>query len=313
MNTEKKGDGFEKQLFFVVPDRFLAEYFKNPLAPHLAVTIMGYFPRAANHYVNRSNGSGTALMMYCCAGKGYYAVGGRPLKSLSAGQVVIFPPHTPHEYFASEDSPWSIYWVHFKGNSFYAIYDMIKEDMPIDIGNIIGDKFKEIFHQCFCILQFPYYEEEFLYLCQQIGTMLTLLPCVVRRSLVQLALNKGSPQQIQKALSYMQAHLHEEVTLAELADTAHFSPSHLYRLFKSSTGYAPIEFFLRTKIHAAAHDIYFSTLSVKDIAISYGIENPYYFSRLFRKIIGISPKKFRNCENTDAKAMFAGIHGRTLG
>jgi AraC-like DNA-binding protein len=313
MNTEKKIDGFEKELFFVVPDRFLAEYLKNPLAHHLAVTLMGYFPRAANHYINRPKGCGTALMMYCCAGKGYYAINGEPLKSLSAGQVVIFPPRTPHEYFASEDSPWSIYWVHFKGNSFYAIYDMIMENMPIDIGSITGDKFKELFHQCFCILQLPYYEEEFLYLCQQIGTMLTLLPCVVRRSLVQLALNKGGPQQIQQAMSYMQAHLHEDVTLAELADTAHFSPSHLYRLFKSSTGYAPIDFFLRIKIHAAAQDIYFSTLPIKDIAISYGIEDPYYFSRLFKKIIGISPKNFRNSENTDAKVMSVGIHDSTLG
>ncbi|MDR0721097.1 MAG: AraC family transcriptional regulator [Treponema sp.] len=168
------------------------------------------------------------------------------------------------------------------------------ENMPVDIGSIIGDKFKELFYQCFCILQFPYYEEEFLYLCQQIGTMLTLLPCAVKRSLVQLALNKGTSQQIQKALSYMQAHIHEEVTLAELAGIAHFSPSHLYRLFKSSTGCAPIDFFLKTKIHAAAQDIYFSTLPVKDIACSYGIEDPYYFSRLFKKIMGVSPQYYRS-------------------
>jgi AraC-like DNA-binding protein len=111
----------------------------------------------------------------------------------------------------------------------------------------------------------------------------------------------------------MQAHLHEEVTLVDLANAAHFSPSHLYRLFKSSTGYAPIDFFLRTKIHAAAQDIYFSTLPVKDIATSYGIEDPYYFSRLFKKIIGISPKNLRNSENTNAKAISTGIHGRAPG
>jgi AraC-like DNA-binding protein len=312
MGMEKKTDGFEKELFFVIPDQFLSEYLKNPLAHHLAVTIIGYFPRAINHYIKRPKGCKSALMMYCSAGKGYYTIGREPLKSLSAGQVVIFPLNTPHEYFASDDQPWSIYWVHFKGNSFYTIYEMIAENMPVDIGDVIGDRFKELFHQCFCILQLPYYEEEFLYLCQQIGSMLALLPCAVRRSLVQLALNKGESQQIQKAVSYMQVHLHEEVTLAELADAAHFSPSHLYRLFKSSTGYAPIDFFLRIKIHAAAQDIYFSILPIKDIAMSYGIEDPYYFSRLFKKIIGISPKNYRNSENTDAKAVSAGIHGRAL-
>jgi AraC-like DNA-binding protein len=111
----------------------------------------------------------------------------------------------------------------------------------------------------------------------------------------------------------MQVHLHEEVTIDELSNITHFSPSHLYRLFKSSTGYAPIDFFLRIKIHAAAQDIYFSTLPIKDIAMSYGIEDPYYFSRLFKKIIGISPKHYRNSENTDAQAISAGIRERALG
>ncbi|MDR2376017.1 MAG: helix-turn-helix transcriptional regulator, partial [Treponema sp.] len=67
-------------------------------------------------------------------------------------------------------------------------------------------------------------------------------------------------------------------------------------LFKHTTGYAPIEFFLRTKIQASARDLYFSNLPVRDIALSYGIEDPYYFSRLFKKIMGISPLKFRKTE-----------------
>jgi transcriptional regulator GlxA family with amidase domain len=126
-------------------------------------------------------------------------------------------------------------------------------------------------------------------------------------------LNRGESQQIQKAVVYMQTHLHEEITLAGLANITRFSTSHLYRLFKSSTCYAPIDFFLRIKIHAAAQDIYFSTLPIKDIAISYGIEDPYYFSRLFKKIIGISPKTYRHSETTDARAVSAGMYGRVPG
>ena len=65
MGMEKKTDGFEKEQFFVIPDQFLSEYLKNPLAHNLAVTLMGYFPLAVNHYVNRPKGCGTALMLYC--------------------------------------------------------------------------------------------------------------------------------------------------------------------------------------------------------------------------------------------------------
>jgi AraC-like DNA-binding protein len=77
-------------------------------------------------------------------------------------------------------------------------------------------------------------------------------------------------------------------------EAVRFSYSHLTYLFKHSTGYAPIEFFLRTKNQAAARDLYFSNLPIKDIALTYGIEDPYYFSRLFKKIMGISPSEYRN-------------------
>jgi AraC-like DNA-binding protein len=68
----------------------------------------------------------------------------------------------------------------------------------------------------------------------------------------------------------------------------------LTNLFKHATGLAPIEYFLRTKIYAASQDLYFSKLPVQDIAGAYGIEDPYYFSRLFKKIMGLSPKNYRN-------------------
>jgi YesN/AraC family two-component response regulator len=54
-----------------------------------------------------------------------------------------------------------------------------------------------------------------------------------------------------------------------------------------------MEFFLRTKIQATAKDLYFSSLPIRDIALTYGIEDPYYFSRLFKKVMGISPLNFR--------------------
>jgi AraC-like DNA-binding protein len=47
-------------------------------------------------------------------------------------------------------------------------------------------------------------------------------------------------------------------------------------------------------MQAASRDLYFSELPVKDIAYSYGIEDPYYFSRIFKKIMGVSPQQYRS-------------------
>jgi AraC-like DNA-binding protein len=292
MITEKKADGFEHEQFFVVSDHFLDIYLKKSLSHYLSVTLMGYFPHAVNHYMRRSSGCGTALLIYCQSGSGFYSISGAPFKILSSGQLLLIPPHTPHEYYASHDSPWTIYWVHFKGDSFLPFYDMVQEKLPLHIDELLGDKLKELFHQCFCILQLPYQQEEFLYLCHLVATMLALVSCATKQSNIELTLNGA--QGIEKTIAYMQAHLHETVTLGELAEAAHFSASHLYLLFKHSTGYAPVDFYLRTKIQSAAKDLYFSNLPIRDIAASYGIEDPYYFSRLFKKVMGMSPLYYRN-------------------
>jgi AraC-like DNA-binding protein len=292
MITLKKADGFENEQFFVIPDVFLESLAKNSLSQFLIITVMGYFPRAKNHYIKRIQGCKTALMMYCCAGSGFYSVNGGPKHTLSQGQLIVLPPDTPHEYGASEDNPWSIYWVHFEGAAFQPFYEMVSRFLPVSIGDVLGDRIKEIFNQCFCLLQLPYQKEEYLYLCQLAAAMLAIIPCAAKQSNVQLSMN-GS-EGIEKAIAYMQNHLHEEINGSNLAEASRFSYSHLTYLFKHSTGYAPIEFFLRTKIQAAARDLYFSNLPIQDIALTYGIEDPYYFSRLFKKIMGISPSEYRN-------------------
>ncbi|MDR0670450.1 MAG: AraC family ligand binding domain-containing protein [Treponema sp.] len=241
MIREKKAEGFENEQFFVVSNLFLTDYLKNPYPHSLLITLMGYFPRALNHYMKRPEGCGTALLIYCGAGSGFYSINGSPAKTLSAGQLVILPPHTPHEYGASEDKPWSIYWVHFKGPFYPPFYKAVSPYFPVSTGDIMGDRIKGIFNRCFCLLQLPYQKEEYFYLCQMVSVMLSIIPCTVKQSTIGLTLD-GS-EGIERAIGFMRSHLHKRITGAELAEYTHFS----------------------------------SNLPVRDIALTYGIEDPYYF------------------------------------
>ena len=65
-------------------------------------------------------------------------------------------------------------------------------------------------------------------------------------------------------------------------------------LFKQKTGYAPIDYFIQMKMQKASQQLDFTDHSVKDIAMSMGFDDPYYFSKRFRKIIGLSPKQYRS-------------------
>jgi AraC-like DNA-binding protein len=91
----------------------------------------------------------------------------------------------------------------------------------------------------------------------------------------------------------MQEHINENITLQELSKHYNYSASRFSSLFKQKTGYSPIDYFIQMKMQKASQQLDFTDHSVKDIAMSMGFDDPYYFSKRFRKIIGMSPKQYR--------------------
>lgn len=102
---------------------------------------------------------------------------------------------------------------------------------------------------------------------------------------------------IGKALGVLENSLQKSVTLTELTDLTAMSVSTLNRTFKEATGYSPIEYYLRIRIKKASEILCSSNSSITEIAGRTGFEDSNYFSRQFKKIMGVSPLEFRkNCD-----------------
>jgi AraC family transcriptional regulator of arabinose operon len=98
---------------------------------------------------------------------------------------------------------------------------------------------------------------------------------------------------VSKTIAYMQQKINTPVKLEEIAASVNISASHFSAIFKSKTGHSPIEYFNQLKIQKACQYLSFTNMAVKEIAINLGIEDQYYFSRMFTKLMGISPTKYR--------------------
>ena len=78
------------------------------------------------------------------------------------------------------------------------------------------------------------------------------------------------------------------------------SASHFSSLFRKATGMSPMDYFIHLKLQKACLLLYSSSIKIKDVALAVGYEDPYYFSRLFKKYLKLSPDQYRVLRRKEA-------------
>ena len=98
---------------------------------------------------------------------------------------------------------------------------------------------------------------------------------------------------VQSMQDYILEHLTEEITLTDLAETAHFSPWYAHRLFKELTGIPPAEYIRKLRLSEAAKRLKNGKRRITDIAMTLGFESIDGFTRSFFREFGMTPSKYR--------------------
>ena len=99
-----------------------------------------------------------------------------------------------------------------------------------------------------------------------------------------------------RVIFYLQEHVETNLTLQELARYFKYSESHFSSLFRKETGTSPIHYFMHLKIQKACQYIELTDMTLNEIAMRLGFEEQAYFSRVFTKVMGISPSAYRKKE-----------------
>lgn len=103
-----------------------------------------------------------------------------------------------------------------------------------------------------------------------------------------------APRQIRAVETYIEAHLHQPASLADLAATAGLSPFHFLRSFKQSQGMTPCQYLLDRRIERAKVLLRDNELSIGEIGLSVGFEHSSHFTRAFRRVVGVAPSAYRS-------------------
>ena len=98
------------------------------------------------------------------------------------------------------------------------------------------------------------------------------------------------------ALSYMLANLDKPIRVATLCTLAGASSSQFHYLFKQVTGFTPNDFLIHLRIGHGCFLLAETNLRVKEVAATLGYYDPFYFSRMFKSVSGISPSQYRKTQ-----------------
>lgn len=284
---EWKEDGFRGERMIVLPIEDFSEYVENPLVKRMYLTDVGFFPRADHHYMERKEGIEEYIFLYCVEGEGTIWINGMKYV-LSEKEAFCIPRFQKHRYYSDENNPWSILWVHFKGEDI--------QYFPLDECKIV--KFKSsyasnrmmfLFDLLFRVLEGNYTLGNFIYISQ---VLLMILAETYHREKEGDIVEQN--KHVTNIVKYMYRHVGENLRLEDICERFDLSKSYVNVIFLKCTQHAPMEFFTNLKMRQACSMLRDSDMYVYEIAQHLGYKDQYYFSRLFKKIVGMSPKEYKN-------------------
>lgn len=248
-----------------------------------------------DYTIFRSKGRKDYYILYAALGWFDIEYGGE-MSRIDKGTCIVILPETPQLIsFTAAGAP-TVFYIHFTGTAVSEIID------PLELEPITRFKIQDCTR--FEIL-FKRLVKNFLPLkavngrktictSKVNGMLLELLDCLARSKAGRAKLDQDG---ITTALLYINEHFREEVNLEKYAEIAHLSLGRFSHVFTKKVGIPPHKYVQALRMEEAKELLRFSSMSIREVAASIGIDEPSYFSRIFRKYTGFSPTDYRNRKN----------------
>jgi len=256
--------------------------------------FVGKFTGKHRHPVNFGGFGDTQvdswMLVYTLSGRGHFRAGLRVFE-LTPGNLVLVEPGTLIDFSGSDKASWNFYWVVFQcadrwrsylqwplagpGVRQLAVSEAAAAAMDVTLGQLYqnyidaGALKNELDHNLL---------EQLLLRCAN---------CLPRES------NRALDPRVRAARAYIDEHYASDIALADVAAASNISPSRLSSLFRSETGASVMAYRNELRLVKAAQLLLHSNLRIADIGSRVGYAEQAFFSRIFRKHLGMSPRQYR--------------------
>ena len=237
-------------------------------------------------------------IIYIAAGCGHFhfdAVDNETI--VPAGNIVIFRPKElqKYEYYGKDKT--EVYWIHFTGSDVKNIlrkYGFPDNERIFPVGTSM--EYERIFKRIIIELQRcqDNYEE-------MLTLLLRHLLIIFQRELTreQVLKNEYLDHEMDTAVTYFNENYNRDINIEEYATSKGMSVSWFIRSFKKFTGSTPMQFIVSLRVNNAQVLLETTNYSINEISKIVGYDNQLYFSRLFHKLKGFSPREYRKTRKSE--------------
>lgn len=225
------------------------------------------------------------ILHYVISGAGYYETNGKRYH-IHAGQSFLITPETLIYYYPDKNDPWEYIWVNFSGLQAekllskcgaFALSPVFETELsPLMyfkyvLESFSADKYKYFTNDARLHLLLAWYAENY-----------------------PAADDKRLESVIEPILRYIDQNYHKpQLNIDSVSSALNLNRSTLYRIFIKNLGISPTEYIFELRTKKACELLKDDRLTVKAIAFSLGFENQMYFTKFFKRRVGMSPSEYR--------------------
>ncbi len=231
------------------------------------------------------------LIHYITKGKGSFRVG-EHLYELKRGQGFLICPDAVTFYQADKKDPWHYYWVGFNGEK---AAQFLKEANLSEENPILSYRKDGFFEEQFekmCKVKNVDKNGELMGLGYLYILLSALIECNTKQDSLKTSGNKQK-EYVKQVLDFICTNYASKITVTEIASVIGLNRSYLSSIFKETTQLSIQEYIVHYRISKAKELLDKKELSIGDISRSVGYTDPLLFSKIFKKVNGVSPLNYR--------------------
>ncbi len=236
------------------------------------------------------------LFHYVISGAGTLAADDETGKAhwfrVHSGQGFMIFPDQITTYWADQDHPWEYVWIEFDG--MYAKEVIRQSGLSIDspVYHSVDKALTADMLNCMLELAEKSDDTQFY----KLSKLYQFADCLIRSSKKFRrwdASGTMSDYYLQTAFSYIEHNFMNPITVESIAQQCNIHRNRLLKIFKDSIGKSPQEYLISYRMSKASQLLTTTKLSINEIGNAIGYPNQLHFSRAFKNIYGVSPKKYR--------------------